>query len=706
MATRNACKTCAVGMGGQQGGMRNEMGHFPEFCKKSLQAMAADMAGELKTHFFTTYSIEQLRRFSPRELQSAGRLANPLYAAAGARNYQEITWDAAIGKILDKLRETPPQESFFYFSGRSSNEAAFALQLFARQFGTNHINNCSYYCHQASGVGLGASLGTGTATVDLADVERADCFFLIGGNPSSNHPRLMSALMRLRRRGGKVIVINPAREPGLVRFSVPSDWRSLLFGSPIASCYIQPHIGGDIALMIGITKALLDNGLEDQEFLREHCEGFASLRNMAQATPWESIVAASGVTKDQICEVARLYGESRASIFAWTMGITHHLHGVENVQWIANLALLRGMVGRPGAGLLPIRGHSNVQGIGTIGVTPQLKKAMFDRYAEQGIPVADHIGLDTMGCMDAAYASRMRLAICLGGNLFGSNPDPTYAARALNRIDLVVYLSTHLNTGHAHGGGKETLILPVRARDEEDQVTTQESMFNYLRYSDGGPSRVANARSEVSVISSIGEGWFGTRNNPDDKENEKGRIPWSEMGDHKKIRQWIAKLVPDLESLAQTEDALREFEIPGRIKHRPKFGTPTGKAQVFAHPIPRKVCEDSDTPHSLNLMTVRSEGQFNTVVFEEEDIFRSIDRRDVVLINQSDIEKLSLRVDQPVTVRSDFGEVRSVHVRAFDVRAGNAMMYCPEGNPLLSRAVDPQSRTPAFKSVKVEIHPD
>src|SRR5688572_29560149 len=276
MRSKNACKTCAVGMGGQKGGMVNEAGSFPEVCKKSLQAMASDMQGAIRHEFWRTYSVPQLQAFTPRYLESCGRLVHPVVLERGRDYYHPIGWDDAIGHIVGKLRELPPRETFWYFSGRSSNEAGFLLQLFARLYGTNNVNNCSYYCHQASGVGLASSLGTGTATVTLEDVEHADLVFLLGGNPPSNHPRLMTTLARVRNRGGAVIVVNPVIETGLVNFRVPSSPWSLLFGTEIASHYVQPHIGGDLALLWGVAKRIDEMGAQDERFLREHCTHYAA----------------------------------------------------------------------------------------------------------------------------------------------------------------------------------------------------------------------------------------------------------------------------------------------------------------------------------------------------------------------------------------------------------------------------------------------
>ncbi|MBM4074188.1 MAG: histidine kinase, partial [Planctomycetes bacterium] len=349
MRSKNACKTCALGMGGQKGGMVNELGLFPEVCKKSLQAMVADMQGAINPDFFKVYSIPQLQSFSPRELETAGRLTQPLLYKKGENYYQPISWENAFDKVIDKLsgngrsgfRPIAPDETFWYFSGRSSNEAGFLLQVFARVFGTNNVNNCSYYCHQASGVGLNSVLGTGTATLVLDDVEQADLVFVIGGNPASNHPRLMSILKNIRRRGGHIVVINPIVETGLVNFSVPSDPFSLLFGSSIASLYVQPHIGGDLALLTGVAKRIVEMNAHKESFLDQHCDHWDELKASLVTHDWNDIYRKSGVTPDAIGAIATRYAAADNVVFAWTMGITHHAYGVENVEAIANLALLR-----------------------------------------------------------------------------------------------------------------------------------------------------------------------------------------------------------------------------------------------------------------------------------------------------------------------------------------------------------------------------
>lgn len=688
---RNACKTCALGMGGQRGGMVNEAGHFPEVCKKSMQAMAADMQDGLTPAFFERYSVAELQALSPYDLEHAGRLAEPLVLEPGATHYKPITWDAALDLCGASLRGTDPNEAFFYFSGRASNEAAFAWQLFARLYGTNHVNNCSYYCHQASGVGLTSSIGSGTATVQLEDLEHCDLFFLIGGNPASNHPRLMTTLADIRRRGGDVIVINPLREAGLVNFSIPSRPLSLLFGTSIASEYLQPNIGGDIAVLVGIAKQLDAWNTIDRAFLSQATEGVDEYLQSLRETPWEEIERAAGIKRGPLRKIAKIYADARAAVFAWTMGITHHKHGVDNVRAIANLALLRGMIGRPHAGLLPIRGHSNVQGVGSVGVTPQLKQAIFDRierHFDLKLPTME--GLDTLGCMQAMQQGKMRMAICLGGNLFGSNPDATRTAAAFAETDTVVYLSTTLNTGHAWGLGKRTLILPVRARDEEQQATTQESMFNFVRQSDGGPERITGARSEVAIVADLADRVLGSG----------GPVNWGELRDHRNLRRTIAAVVPGFEALDRIETD-GEFQIAGRTLHRPTFPTESGRARLHVTPIPqRELARDE-----LLLMTIRSEGQFNTVVYEEHDLYRGQQRRDVILLNGEDMDRFGLRVEQRVRVQNETGAM-SVIARAFDLPPGNAAMYFPEANVLVPRERDDESRTPAFKSVVVRISAD
>lgn len=695
LRSRNACKTCALGMGGQHGGMVNEQGSFPEVCKKSIQAMAADMQPAITADFWKKHPIHQMRHYTPRQLEMSGRLIQPILFEQGNDTYRTITWNEAFDRIASQLQQLTPDETFWYFSGRSSNEAGFLLQLLARLYGTNNVNNCSYYCHQASGVGLQSTLGTGTATLVLDDLDECDTIFIIGGNPPSNHPRLMTTLMHLRRRGGKIIVINPIRELGLVKFKVPSDPISMLFGTNIATHYLQPHIGGDLAVLAGIAKAVLELGAEDASYMREFCDGWEDYVQGIQSTSWGEICEKSGLTESEIRAVAAVYAESKGTVFSWTMGITHHTHGVENVQGIVNLALLRGMIGRKGAGMMPIRGHSNVQGIGSVGVTPKLKDEIFENLQKNfGVKLPTQPGRDTLECMEAAERGDIKFTLCLGGNLYGSNPDSQFADKALASLDMLVMLNTTLNTGHANGLAKTTIVLPVLARDEEPEPTTQESMFNFVRVSDGGPRRLPGPRSEVQIIAELGKRIF----------KEDSPVDWKEMEKTQTIRYWISKVVPGYELIEHAGLTKQEFQVGGRTFHTPVFKTPTGRANMVRHAIPELSHLDAN---QLRLMTVRSEGQFNTVVYEDYDLYRHQERRDVILMHPDDLKRMGLEHDSPVRITSEAGEMRGILARGYDdIRTGCAMMYYPESNVLVPRSVDPKSRTPRFKNITVTITRD
>ncbi len=695
MASHNSCKTCAYGMGGQAGGMRNELGQFPEFCKKSVQAMAADMQPPLAPDFFERHSADELARLSPRELENCGRLAYPVMRAAGATHFQRVSWDAALDAAANALRAAAPDRTFFYSSGRSSNEAAFLLQWLARVYGTNNVNNCSYYCHQASGVGMAESIGTGTATVTLEDVEHADFVLLLGANPASNHPRLITTLAELRKRGGTVVVVNPLRETGLDRFNIPSRPVSLLFGSAINDHYVQPRIGGDVAFLKALLKVVITEGALDEAFIAEHTVGFAELRAALESETLESLAAESGVDVAVVQQVGRLYAASRNAVFMWAMGITHHEHGTDNVLAISNLALARGMVGRPHAGLMPIRGHSNVQGIGSVGFAPELKagllKAMEDLY---GLKAPQGKGLDSIGSVHAAHQGRIDAAILMGGNFYAANPDLAYAATALGRIGTAVHISTKLNQGHVcvapEREGGAVIILPTCVRDEELQTTTQESMFSFVRLSDGGMARPSHElKSEVEIITSI-----GARLLPAD-----GPIDFHAMRNHDEIRRVIARVVPGYAPAAAIAATRQEFHVEGRVRHQPNFPLPGGRARFIDVATPR----DPLAPGELRLMTIRSEGQFNTVVYEENDRYRNQPTRDVILMHPDDIAALGLRDGARVTVRSATGAMPDIRVAAYDIARGCAAMYYPEANVLVGTRVDPKSGTPAYKNVRVRV---
>jgi molybdopterin-dependent oxidoreductase alpha subunit len=689
LRSKNACKTCALGMGGQHGGMVNEAGHFPEVCKKSVQAQAGDMQRPIPESYFASTPIALLERLTSAELERLGRLAFPVIADAADTHFRRISWEEALERAGAALSGAPPEEVFFYSSGRSSNEASFLLQLVARAYGSANIHNCSYYCHSASGVALGKVYGSGTSSIVLEDIARADLALIIGANPASNHPRLISELVRLRRRKGKVIVVNPLKELGLTRFRVPSDWRSMLFGSKVCDVYLQPHVGSDIALLKALLKAVVERDGVDGEFVAAHTAGWEAVRTDVAGTSWEALLAACGVPRDEIDRCAEMLVQAKRGVFLWAMGLTHHVHGVDNILALANLALARGFLGKPGCGLLPIRGHSNVQGVGSMGVSPALKRAFAEKLEEvYRIRVPREPGQDTYASMLAAAEGRIQASVLLGGNLFSSNPDRAWAAAALRQIPTTVAVTTKLNEGHIHGRGRTTLLLPVLARDEEKQCTSQESMFNYVRLSEGGATAVeGELRSEVEVITALAE-----------RILPPGRFEWEALRSHARLREGIARVVPGFEKLAALESTREEFQIAGRTFHDGRFATPDGKAHFHVTPLP----EFAPGPEELRLMTLRSEGQFNTVVYEEEDLYRGNRRRDVVMMSAADAERLGLSEGDRAVVETAVGALE-VATAIVDLPPGNLAMYYPEANAIVPRQLDPLSKTPAFKSVLARV---
>lgn len=689
--SKNTCKACGLGMGGQRGGMTNEKDEFPSVCNKSIQAQSTDIQEPIPTDLFA-HTLDDFKQLSAYELEHLGRLNNPLFKSADGNKYSPVSWEFALDKMARAFAATNPDRSFFYSSGRSSNEAGFVLQLLARLYGTNNVNNCSYYCHQATGVGLANVIGTGTATVSLEDVGNCDCIFVIGANPSSNHPRFVHQLKNCRERGGQVIVINPAKEPGLVRFAVPKSAKSMLSGGTwIASDYVQPKIGSDLALLKGIAKVLLETNQIATNFIAHHTDNFQTFKQDLDATDWPTIVSACGIEQEKILALANTYAKSERAIFAWGMGITHHQHGVENVEAIANLALLRGMLGKPAAGLLPLRGHSNVQGIGTVGVKPVLANDVLMQLEQHtGTQLPRTPGMDTIACLTAAHAGKIDAALIMGGNLFSATPNSQWAQEALDKINFKVYLTTTLNAGHITGmETSEALILPVTARDEEWQPTTQESMFNYVRLSDGGIDRLHNVKPEVEILCELGKRLL-----------PKSALDFHKLKQHDSIRAAIAATIPGLSELKDIAQTKQEFTIQNRLLDTPEFKTRNGKAQFQTSPLPAPV---TSTEYPFLLASIRSEGQFNSIIYEESDSYRGTDTRWSILMNQDDINALKISAGDHVDIQSPQGEMKAVKVFAFDLPRGNAMAYYPEANVLIATTHDPRSKTPAFKSVPISI---
>jgi molybdopterin-dependent oxidoreductase alpha subunit len=675
LSAKNTCKACGLGMGGQQGGMTNEAGEFPSVCNKSVQAQSTDIQPPIPKEIFS-HTVDDLKELSAYELEHLGRLSYPLYKTASDNNFKVVEWDWALQFAADQFKSSQAGKSFFYSSGRSSNEAGFLLQLLSRMYGTNNVTNCSFYCHQSTSIGLRSTIGSGTATVELNDLDLCDLIFVIGANPASNHPRFIHKLKNCRERGGHVVVINPAKEPGLVKFAVPKSPKSMIIGgSDIASLFFQPKIGSDIALLKGIAKSLLEIKAQNNHFIEQHCENFQVFEKDTEETSWKTIEESCGLKRENIEEVARMYANSESAIFAWGMGITHHQHGCDNVEYIANLALLRGMVGRAGAGLLPLRGHSNVQGIGSVGVKPDLgPTALRETQYRYGIKVPKEKGLDTLAAIERAAEGEIDNALIVGGNLFAASPDSNFISEALNKINFKLYLTTTLNSGHLNGTeASEVIILPVLARDEECQPTTQESMFN-----------------EVDILSSFAENLFG-----------KAMFDADRFGNHEELREGIANTVPGMEKIKDIANTKQEFHVSKRVLHKPAFKTSSNKARFCVHDIPN--AEHENYPFLLS--TVRSEGQFNSIIYEETDSYRDNATRDSLFICKKDMEKLGLSRGDSVRLISSSGNLENLKVLPFDLAEGSLMAYYPEANVLAERKVDARSRTPNFKSIPVRVEP-
>ena len=704
---KSACLACAWGTGGQNGGFVNEDGEILQRCAKSVEAIASELQPAIPAQVFNNQTIAELQQLDSQAANNLGRLSHPLIKRAGSDYYQRIEWDEVYQLVTQALQQ-PPARIASYSSGRSSNEAAFLLQLMMRALGSNHLADCSDLCHAASTVGLKQVFGSGTSMVSLADLKQADCVVLVGSNAPANHPRLMNELIALRDRGGKIIVINPAIEVGLVKFGSPAfPLKSLLTGSEIASLYLQPIPGSDVALFVGIQKALIEGNLVNYDYLRAHTDHWEAIIDRAANTDWDSITDTCGISTPEIIAAAEIIASVDRVVFAWAMGITQHVNGVDNVRSIANTALLTGNAGKVGAGVMPIRGHSNVQGFGSMGVTVHLKeqiKQALERLLDR--PLSQAKGYDTRSLIDAADTGKVSTLLCLGGNLYAANPDSTQAKRALGQIETIVYIATKPNLGHFHGlASQNTLILPVFARFENPHATTVESGNNFVRLNNPGTCHLHNTEivSEVELLAEIAHRIHGDT-----------PIDWRKLQDPVYIRQLIARTIPGYAAIGEIDETKTEFTIPGRIFHTPEFSTANGKAQMFATPLPQlelPTISDFDLPAStrgivLALMTGRSYSQHNTIVYQPGDKYRGMPHRNCILMNPEDARNVGIQAHQQVTVQGDAGKLERVEVIYGKMRRGAAMMFYPEVNAIFTAQVDPGSGTPAFKRVPVAVWVD
>jgi molybdopterin-dependent oxidoreductase alpha subunit len=703
MLHKSACLSCAWGTGGLKGGFTNELGESVQRCLKSVQAVESELLPAVPASVFAERSLDQLQQLSSREADRLGRLSHPLLLRQGASHYERIGWDDVF-ELAEAAFRCPPERLASYSSGRSSNEAAYLLQLLIRALGSSNLADCSDLCHAPSTVGLKQVFGSGTSMVSLESLRQADCVVLVGANPPANHPRFMNELILLRERGGSVIVINPVLEGGLLKFGSPSfPIRSLLRGSDIASLFLQPVPGSDTAVFLGLQKALLESDAVPWAFVQAHSEGWEAVVEQARGTSWEAICASCGLSREELETAARVIAAAKGVVFAWAMGITHHGNGTDNVRAIANTAVLSGNVGRPGAGTMPIRGHSNVQGMGSMGVTVKLRDDLRQALEQLlGRPLSRVPGYDTRDLIEAAEAGRVDTLLCLGGNLFSANPDQQQARRALGQIDTILYLATKPNPGHFHGlAARQTLVLPVLNRLEMPHTTTVESGNNFVRLNETGSThlREADLISEVTFLAELAGRLLG-----------RDPIDWRGLQDTAYVRQLIARTVPGYGPIAAIEEPEGEFSVEGRLFSEPCFPTPSGRAQLAPTPLPDLRLPEPAALGGLapgqaglvvSLITARSYGQHNTVVYQEGDRYREMPHRHCILMNRGDIARSGLRAHQRVEVQGEAGAMAGVEIIPGDIKEGAALMFYPEVNVLMRGHRDPQSGTPAYKRVPV-----
>lgn len=686
-----------------------------QFCENGAKAVTWEATKKrVMPEFFTGHTVTELLSWSDHALENEGRITHPMAYEAGSDTYQPLSWEDAFARIGTALRaQKDPNAVEFYTSGRASNEAAFLFQIFAREYGTNNFPDCSNMCHEATSVGLPQSIGIGKGTVSLDDFDHCDLIISIGHNPGTNHPRMMGTLHEVSRRGVPIIVFNPLRERALERFADPQNAveMSIIGSTRIASSYYQVKVGGDAATLKGIMKALIEldevgGGALDHEFIATHTNGFQAFAKNLSATAWDEIEAASGLTRAALEAVARAYAKSKATIVSYGMGITQHNKGTSNVQQIANLLLLRGNFGKPGAGICPLRGHSNVQGDRTVGITEKPEAAMLKRIHETfGFePPAAH-GHDAVNAMQAIINGQSKILICLGGNLVVAMPDPQACFPAIRQLDLAVHIATKLNRSHLLVG-KDSIILPCLGRTEEDmqatgpQSVTVEDSMSIVHASRGKlPPASPHLRSEPAIIAGMAAAAIPV-----------SRVPWMELvTDYDLIRDKIEAVFPDFVDFNQRIRKPGGFRLPLPPTER-IWKTPSGKAEFL---IFEGLSEDAEGigVDVLRLTTIRSHDQYNTTIYGLDDRYRGVfGRRDVVFVNESDLTARGLAHGDVITIETalPFGSTTlrldGVTAIAFDIAVGSIATYYPEANVLVPLGYyDPQCGTPSYKSVPVRI---
>ncbi len=684
---------------------------FAEFCENGAKAVAHESTSlRVDPEFFRRHSVADLAAKDNRWLEAQGRLTQPMRKRRGLGHYEPVSWDEAFEAIGEKLRSLDsPDEAVFYTSGRTSNEAAFLYQLFVRELGTNNLPDCSNMCHESSGYGLVETIGVGKGTVSLDDFDEADAIFILGQNPGTNHPRMLTTLQRAKERGCRIVSINPLRELALVRFSNPQRPLELLGKSTeLSDLYLQVRIGGDIALVKGIVKHVLaaedaaPGTVLDHDFLAEHTTGLDELRAHVAAVPWEALEEESGVTRAEMKEAADVYLGARSVIACWAMGLTQHKHGVANVREITNLLLLRGNIGRPGAGVCPVRGHSNVQGDRTMGVWVRPLEDFLSRLdAEFGIWSPRHPGYDTVESIHKMAEGHVKVMFAMGGNFAAAAPDSERVAEALAHCDMTVQVSTKLNRSHVVTG-KEAWILPTLGRTERDvqqggrQFVTVEDSMSMVHRSEGSIAPASeHLRSECAIVAGVARATLGRLS----------KVPWEDLvADYDRIRDRIERVIPGFERFNERVREDNGFRLPNAAGGR-SFKTADWRAHLTVNPL----VGTRLAPGEFLLMTIRSHDQFNTTVYGLDDVYRGIHgERDVVFMNPDDIDKAGLEEGARIDVTSRAGEVerkiRGFRVVAYEIPRRCLAAYFPEANPLVAlEDFADGSRTPAYKSIRVTV---
>jgi len=695
-----------------------------EFCENGAKAVTWEATRKRATpEVFQRYTVSELLGWRDHDIEDLGRLTHPMAYDAATDRYVQIGWDEACARIAKVLKALPsPDMAEFYTSGRASNEAAFLYQLFARAYGTNNFPDCSNMCHEATSVGLPQSIGIGKGTVSLEDFDHADLIISMGHNPGTNHPRMMTTLHAAARRGAPIVVFNPLRERALERFAAPQDPLEMatFSATDIASDYLQVKVGGDAAALKGVMKAVLalddddlaagGAGLLDRDFIAAHTQGFEALADDLRATEWADVERASGLSRASLEHVARLYCKAKATIIAFGMGITQHRLGTDNVQQISNLLMLRGNYGRPGAGICPVRGHSNVQGNRTVGIDEKAPLALRQGIERvYGFTPPARPGHDAAEAVEAIEAGRSRFLMCLGGNLAVAMPDPQRTFAAMRGLEMVVHIATKPNRSHLLTA-RQSLLLPCLGRTELDlqaggaQSITVEDSMSMVHASTGRlPPPSDQVRSEPAIVAGIAKAVLGDRHG----------IDWDALvADYGRIRDGIEGV---LAGFADYNLRIRQpggFRLPigpaQRIWH-----TPSGKAQFMVMP---GIQEDPRAAGAavLTLATLRSHDQYNTTIYGFDDRYRGIfGRRDVVFLNPDDLAAQGLapgdRVDLEAVpfegeAASPGAVLRNLTAVAYDIPRGSAGAYYPEANVLIALSHrDPRSGTPSYKSVPVRV---